>query len=92
MVQSGTRALLHCGVGSTIVGHETSESDAFVTSDPKSPPTGRNPESPDFPSGPDIGKRLPEINLQDQHGNWVNLEQSRGDRRALVVFHRSVRW
>ena len=46
----------------------------------------------DFPTGPDIGERLPEIELQDQHGNLVNLEQARGDRRALVVFHRSVVW
>ncbi len=63
-----------------------------MTTAPETPPTGRNPESADFPSGPDIGERLPEINLQDQHGDWVNLEQSRGDRRALVLFHRSVRW
>ena len=56
------------------------------------PPTRRIPASADFPSGPDIGERLPEINLQDQNGNWVNLERARGNRRALVVFHRSVGW
>jgi hypothetical protein len=63
-----------------------------MTNAPEIPPTGRSPASPIFPSGPDIGERLPEIKLQDQHGDWVDVEQVRGDRRALVLFHRSVRW
>jgi hypothetical protein len=63
-----------------------------MTTEPETPPARRNPASPDFPSGPDVGGRLPEIILQDHNGNWVNLEEARGDRRALVLFHRSVRW
>ena len=63
-----------------------------MTSERETPPTQRNPATDEFPSGPEIGERLPEINLRDQHGNWVNLEQARGNRRALVLFHRSVRW
>jgi hypothetical protein len=63
-----------------------------VTSAPETPPTGRIPDSEDFPTGPEIGERLPEIELQDQTGATVNLEQARGDRRALVLFHRSLRW
>ncbi|MDA0351753.1 MAG: hypothetical protein O3A10_06045 [Chloroflexi bacterium] len=59
---------------------------------PETPPTGRNPASDDFPTGPAIGERLPEIALPDQTGALVNLEQARGSRRALVLFHRSVRW
>lgn len=59
---------------------------------PPVPPARRYPSSDDFPSGPEIGERLPEIVLQDQHGRWVNVEQARGNRRALVVFHRSLQW
>jgi hypothetical protein len=63
-----------------------------VTTPPETPPTGRIPDSEDFPSGPEIGERLPEIALPDQTGAMVNLEQARGNKRALVLFHRSVRW
>lgn len=55
-------------------------------------PPFRYPASEEFPTGPDIGARLPDITLRDQHGNLVNVEQARGERRALVLFHRSVRW
>jgi hypothetical protein len=30
--------------------------------------------------------------LPDQHGLMVDLQAARGDRRGLVVFHRSARW
>lgn len=46
----------------------------------------------DHPTGPEIGERLPEITLPDQTGTLVNIEAARGDGRALVVFHRSLRW
>lgn len=55
-------------------------------------PTQRNPSSEDFPSGPDIGEQLPPIVLQDQSGSWVDIESHRGNRRALIVFHRSLQW
>jgi peroxiredoxin len=42
--------------------------------------------------GPNIGSRLPDIRLPDQTGRLVDLHTERGDRRALVVFHRSARW
>jgi hypothetical protein len=63
-----------------------------VTSPPETPPSGRFPDSEDFPSGPEVGERLPEIVLPSQSGAMVNLEQARGNKRALVLFHRSVRW
>jgi hypothetical protein len=56
------------------------------------PPASRYPDSSDFPTGPDIGERLPDITLPDQGGTPINVEAARGDGRALVVFHRSVRW
>lgn len=58
----------------------------------ETPPGQRNPDSEDFPTGPDIGGQLPDITLPDQSGNPVNIEAARGEGRALVVFHRSVRW
>ncbi len=63
-----------------------------MTQEDERPPAGRYPDLEDFPSGPDIGGRLPDINLIDQNGAMVNIEEARGDGRALVVFHRSVRW
>ena len=55
-------------------------------------PSMRFPPSMDFPTGPDVGERLPDITLPDQHGNAVNIEAARGEGRALVVLHRSLRW
>ena len=63
-----------------------------MASPTETPPTGRYPDTDQFPTGPEIGESLPDITLPDQTGAMVNLEQARGDRRALVLFHRSVRW
>jgi hypothetical protein len=64
----------------------------MVSDPPETPPTGRFPATDEFPTGPDVGERLPAIVLSDQTGAMVDLEQARGNRRALVLFHRSVRW
>ena len=50
------------------------------------------PESDDFPTGPSVGEPLPDFTLPDQHGEPVNFSRARDGKRALVVFHRSVRW
>ena len=42
--------------------------------------------------GPAVGASFPEVVLPDQHGQLVRLHQTRADRRALVVFHRSASW
>ena len=42
--------------------------------------------------GPAVGERFPDVILPDQHGQRVNLHQTRHGRRALVVFHRSAGW
>ncbi len=63
-----------------------------MTAPTETPPARRFPDSDEFPTGPDVGERLPDITLPDQSGANVNLEQARGNRRALVLFHRSVRW
>ncbi len=62
-----------------------------VTSEPTRP-TGRMPESDDFPTGPAVGERVPDFTLHDQSDEEVNLTQARNGQRALLVFHRSTRW
>ena len=52
----------------------------------------RTAEAVDHPTGPDVGERLPDITLPDQSGTLVNIEAARGESRALVVFHGSLRW
>jgi peroxiredoxin len=42
--------------------------------------------------GPTVGEWFPDIELPDQSGNMVNLHEHRGNRRGLVVFHRSASW
>lgn len=42
--------------------------------------------------GPQIGERFPDVQLPDQHGNFVSLHDVRGTRRAAVVFYLSADW
>jgi peroxiredoxin len=42
--------------------------------------------------GPAVGERFPDVMLPDQYGRPVDLHAARGERRALVVFHRSAGW
>ncbi len=46
----------------------------------------------DFPTGPEIGTALPAVCLPDQQGHRVDIRQQCGNRRAIVVFHRSAYW
>lgn len=59
---------------------------------PELPPTQRDPTDDNFPTGPEVGSVLPDFTLTDQYGRTVNFQESRGGRRSLVLFHRSVRW
>ncbi len=63
----------------------------FYSPQPISRATRRQPGA-DFPTGPDIGAALPEIQLPDQHGNIVDVARNRGVNGAIVVFHRSAYW
>ncbi len=51
----------------------------------------REPEA-DFPTGPQVGVALPEIELPNQHGELVDVRAARGALGAIVVFHRSAFW
>jgi len=43
-------------------------------------------------TGPEVGERLPDFTLPDQHGRVVRLHEDRGLARAAVVFFRSAVW
>ncbi len=56
------------------------------------PAAQRMPATDEFPTGPAVGERFPDVTLRNQRGEAVHLEEARAGRRALVVFQRSSRW
>jgi hypothetical protein len=42
--------------------------------------------------GPAVGERFPDLELPNQWGELVDLHERRGERRGLVVIHRSADW
>lgn len=46
----------------------------------------------EFPTGPEVGTRLPDIVATDQSGREVDVHADRGDGPAVVVFYRSAVW
>jgi len=46
----------------------------------------------EFPTGPEIGSRLPDIRCLDADGQAFDLHQDRGDSAAIVIFYRSAVW
>ena len=59
---------------------------------PVSYPARRYPAAHDFPTGPDIGTRLPDFVLPNHNGETVDFHADRGDSKAIVVFFRSAVW
>ena len=59
---------------------------------PVSFPARRYPATEDFPTGPEVGERLPDFTLPNQDGEAINFHEDRGDSKAIVVFYRSVVW
>ena len=59
---------------------------------PVSFPARRYPASHEFPTGPEVGERLPEFTLPNQNGEAINFHQDRGDSKSIVVFYRSAVW
>ena len=59
---------------------------------PTSHPGRRYPADHEFPSGPEIGERLPDFSLPNQNGETVDFHADRGDSKAVVVFYRSAVW
>jgi len=42
--------------------------------------------------GPQVGERVPDFQLSDQHGQLQTLESVRGPNGSLILFHRSADW
>ena len=59
---------------------------------PASHPGRRYPADHEFPTGPEIGERLPEFQLPNQNGEVIDFHAHRGDSKAIVVFYRSAVW
>ncbi len=63
----------------------------FYAPRPVDYPPRREPPA-DFPTGPSIGSALPAVCLPNQQGQLIDIRQHCGNRRAIVVFHRSAYW
>ena len=59
---------------------------------PNSHPGRRYPASHNFPTGPEVGERLPDFSLPNQEGSIVDYHADRGDSKSIVVFYRSAVW
>ena len=59
---------------------------------PVSHPGRRYPADIEFPTGPEVGERLPEFTLPNQDGELVDFHKDRGTSKAIVVFYRSAVW
>jgi hypothetical protein len=44
------------------------------------------------PTGPELGKAVPDFRLQDQNGAWQTLSSVIGPKGAMLVFYRSADW
>ena len=42
--------------------------------------------------GPQVGERVPDFSLPDQHGRLQTLQSVMGERGAMILFHRSADW
>ena len=59
---------------------------------PASHPGRRYPASHEFPSGPEVGERLPDFLLSNQNGERIDFHEHRGDSKSIVVFYRAAVW
>lgn len=59
---------------------------------PASHPGRRYPASHEFPSGPEVGERLPDFRLSNQNGEMIEYHSNHGDSKSIVVFYRSAVW
>ena len=42
--------------------------------------------------GPQVGERVPDFSLPDQHGRVQTLQSVMGEKGAMILFHRSADW
>jgi hypothetical protein len=54
---------------------------------------GQAPSLPDIPTlGPQVGARVPDFTLVDQHGHTRSLASLMGPKGLMLVFNRSADW
>ena len=70
----------------------TDDLDLTVPGTPIDHPIRVYPATNDFPTGPALGERLPDVALSNQHGALIDLHIDRAGRKAVVAFIRSVVW
>lgn len=46
----------------------------------------------EFPTGPEVGARLPDVVARHHNGSLVDVHRHRAGRPAVVVFYRSAVW
>ncbi len=63
----------------------------FYSPQPTDRATRRQPGE-DHPTGPEVGTRVPAIELTDQSGSLVNVQSTLGAAGGVVMFHRSAYW
>jgi hypothetical protein len=52
-----------------------------------------SPSAPDVTTlGPQVGKKVPDFRLQDQHGKSQSIASLMGDKGLVLVFYRSADW
>ena len=57
------------------------------------PVSAQDREAVDVASlGPQVGEKIPDFALPDQHGRIQTLDSIMGARGAMLVFHRSADW
>ena len=74
------------------VNEKTDDLGITVPIAPVSHPGRRYPATVEFPTGPDVGERLPEFTLPNQDGELIDFHRDRGNSKAIVVFYRSAVW
>ena len=80
------------GAHENLAPGETTDDLGITIPIPASHPARRYPASDEFPTGPEIGERLPTFSLANQHGRMVDYHTDRGDSKSIVVFYRSAAW
>ena len=67
------------------------DQDGFII--PLQPGTGpRSDPRGDFPTGPDIGARMPDVSCLDSHGKPFDLDKAAAGKPAIFIFTRSAVW
>ena len=74
--------------------HESGQwEDEFGGLGPAKPGVGpRQDPVGEFPTGPAVGERFPDVFAAAHTGNTIDVHEHRADRAAVFVFYRSTVW